>query len=261
MTSDNTSNSHDTTSPTTDQITSDHPLFLLPTDHPGLIQSLELNDTWELALHPANKAPIGCTWVFKIKYHVNGTIEIFKARLVAKGYTQQEGIDYKETSAPVAKMVSVRALLALAINKNWFSQNAFLHRDLHEEVYMSFPPGYSKHSPPGTVYHQPLLNNIKAQLHHKYSIKYLGDLNYYLGVEFLRNSSGLTMSQRKYALNLLQQAEVLNEKLSIIPLNPTSPFNDTDGDPLSEQEASTYRTLVGKLIYLTITRPDLSFAA
>ncbi|GJX72205.1 retrovirus-related pol polyprotein from transposon TNT 1-94 [Tanacetum coccineum] len=258
--------------------------------------SLELNDTWELALHPANKVPIGCKWVFKIKYHVDGTIEIFKARLVAKGYTQQEGINYKETSAPVAKMVSARALLALAINKNWFSQNAFLHRDLHKEVYMSFPPGYSKHSPPGTVYKLKKslyglkqanrqwftkLSSFLIILNFKQSyadtslftitqeghtimllvIKYLGDLNYYLGVEFLRNSSGLTMSQRKYALDLLQQAKVLNEKLSIIPLNPTSPLNDTDRDPLSEQEASTYRTLVGKLIYLTITRPDLSFTA
>lgn len=69
------------------------------------------------------------------------------------------------------------------------------------------------------------------------------------------------MSQRKYALDLLQQADTLNVKPSITPLNPTVSLNDVDGDPLSEQEASNYKTLVGKLIYLTITRPDLSSVA
>ncbi|GJR91586.1 uncharacterized mitochondrial protein-like protein [Tanacetum coccineum] len=69
------------------------------------------------------------------------------------------------------------------------------------------------------------------------------------------------MSQRKYALDLLQQANVLNDKPSITPLNLVTSLNDIDGEPLNEQEASTYRTLVGKLIYLTITTPDLSFVA
>ncbi|GKC91080.1 retrovirus-related pol polyprotein from transposon TNT 1-94, partial [Tanacetum coccineum] len=98
---------------------------------------------------------------------------------MTKGYTQQDGIDYKETFALVAKMVSIRALLALAVHKNWFIQqmninNAFLYKDLHEEVYMSLPPGYSKPLPPGTEITNLFVNNIKDQLHRKFSIKDLG---------------------------------------------------------------------------------------
>nr|GEY34662.1 retrovirus-related Pol polyprotein from transposon TNT 1-94 [Tanacetum cinerariifolium] len=100
---------------------------------------------------------------------------------------------------------------------------------------------------------------IKAKLHDKFSIKNLGPLNHYLGIEFLRNKTGLAMSQRKYALELLEHAGVLNVKPSAIPIDAIVMLNTTDGKPLSDP--SKYRTLVGKLLYLTITRHDLAFAA
>ncbi|GJU43198.1 ribonuclease H-like domain-containing protein [Tanacetum coccineum] len=82
------------------------------------IQALKANHTWTLTQLPPGKSPIGSKWVFKIKYHSNGSVERYKARVVAKGFNKKEGIDYKETYAPVAKMVTVRTLLVVAITQN-----------------------------------------------------------------------------------------------------------------------------------------------
>lgn len=111
------------------------------------LQALEQNSTWTITDLPPGKTPIGCRWVYRIKYHSDGTIERFKARLVAKGFTQVEGIDFFETYSPVAKLTTIRLLLAIASSQNWYIQqldvhNAFLHGDLTEEVYMTLPPGY-----------------------------------------------------------------------------------------------------------------------
>lgn len=112
------------------------------------ISALEQNNTWILTNLQPNKVPIGCKWVFKIKYKADGSIERYKARLVAKGYTQCEGLDYYETFSHVAKLTILRCLLALAASHNWSLHqldvnNAFLYGELNEEVYMKLPPGYA----------------------------------------------------------------------------------------------------------------------
>jgi Reverse transcriptase (RNA-dependent DNA polymerase)/gag-polypeptide of LTR copia-type/Integrase core domain/GAG-pre-integrase domain/Zinc knuckle len=111
------------------------------------IKSIQDLNTWELVPRPKDSKVIGSRWIFKIKRHADGTIERYKARFCAKGYTQKFGIDYNETFAPVVKHSSIRALLAIAANKDWeiyqFDINtAFLYGIIDTDIYMEQPDGY-----------------------------------------------------------------------------------------------------------------------
>jgi len=287
------------------------------------LAALEANNTWSLTSLPPGKTPIGCRWIYKIKRHSDGTIERHKARLVAKGYTQLEGIDFHDTFSPTAKMITVRCLLALAAAQNWSLHqldvhNAFLHGDLHEEIYMCPPPGlrrqgenlvcrlnkslyglkqasrqwfakfsaaiqaagyvqskadYSlftcrngKSFTALLIYVDDILiigNDLKAVytlkrfLHSRFRIKDLGDLKYFLGIEVSRSQKGIAISQRKYTLEILKDGGILGAKPVNFPMEQNTKLSDA-GDLLNDP--SQYRRLVGRLIYLTITRPDIMYS-
>lgn len=240
------------------------------------MKSLQKNETWELVECPPGKKPVGCRWIYTMKYKADGSIERFKARLVAKGYTQTYGIDYTETFAPVAKINTVQVLLSLTANLDWPLQqfdvkNAFLHVKLSEEVYMDLPPGSMvsekqcqkvcklkkslyglKQSPRAWFgrftksmrafgYRQCNSNHtlfLKKQhgkittlivyvddmvvtgndpkerkamqnyLSREFEMKDLGPLKYFLRIEVSRSSEGIFLSQRKYALDLLQETGI-----------------------------------------------------
>ena len=111
------------------------------------LNSINKNNTWRLTELPKGQKAIGLKWVFKTKKDASGKIIKYKARLVAKGYVQQHGIDFDEVFAPVARIETVRLLLALAAYHAWEVhhldvKSAFLHGELKEEVYVQQPEGF-----------------------------------------------------------------------------------------------------------------------
>ncbi|CAM8878685.1 unnamed protein product [Rhodiola kirilowii] len=290
------------------------------------IKALEDNNTWTISELPQGAHAIACKWIFRVKYHSDGSIERYKARLVAKGFTQIEGIDYHDTFAPVVKMTTVRCLLAIAAVHDWpiFQldvDNAFLYGDLHEEVYMLTPPGfYTKEKQEGLVCRlqrsiyglkqasrqwfsrfsdsltqfgfiqsiedyslftlkkngefiillvyvddvvitgtcSTLIQEIKAFIHKEFRIKDLGNLKYFLGIEVARSKEGIFINQRKYVLDILEDYNYTDSKPVKTPLETKHELSLSTASALLDP--TIYRKLVGKLIYLTVTRPDLAFS-
>ncbi|KAL0439625.1 UNVERIFIED_CONTAM: Retrovirus-related Pol polyprotein from transposon RE1 [Sesamum latifolium] len=229
--------------------------------------ALEKNATWDVVDLPKGKKAIGSKWVYKIKLKPDGSVERYKARLVAKGYNQVEGVDYIDRFSPVAKVVTVRTIFAVASSYAWpihqvDINNAFLHGFLDEDIYMIAPDGYSlpvgkvcklQHSLYGPKqaprqWNQELTSKlldygpsesqiiaIKQFLDSEFTIKDLGHAKYFLSLEIARSASAHT----PFPLGL---------KLS----SQNSP-------PLLDLEP--YRRLVGRLLYLSFTRPNISFGA
>jgi hypothetical protein len=274
---------------------------------------------------PQGKSVVGCKWVYKIKTCSDGTVDLYKTRLVAKGFTQDYGVDYKETFAPVARLSSVRALLAVAASRHWSLseidvKNVFLNGDLSEEVYMQPPLGLS--SAPNKVcrlrwalyglklaqrawftkfsvtvsslgysissYDSALfirrtdrgiillllyiddmiitgddsigILELNQFLSQHFEMKDLGTLSNFLGLEISSSSSsdGYYLTQAKYISNMLSRANLTDCKTVDTPTELNARLNLHDCEPL--RDSTLYRHLVGSLIYLIVTRPDISYA-
>ncbi|RVW86908.1 Retrovirus-related Pol polyprotein from transposon RE1 [Vitis vinifera] len=187
------------------------------------IDALEKNGTWTITDLPVGKRPVGA--------------------------------NYQETFAPVAKLNTIRILLSLAVNQDWCLQqldikNAFLNGDLEEEVYMEIPPGFEESMAKN--------QNLKKYLSEEFEVKDLGNLKYFLGMEVARSRKGIVVSQRKYIFDLLKETGMLGCKPIDTPMDSQKKLGiEKESTPV---DRGRYQRLVGRLIYLSHTRPDIGFA-
>ncbi|GJW65041.1 ribonuclease H-like domain-containing protein [Tanacetum coccineum] len=187
------------------------------------------NSTWTLVPRPPDVNVVWCMWVFCHKYLADGTLSHHKARLVANGSTKLEGVDVDETFSPVVNLGTICTVLSLAASRHWSVhqldlKNAFLHGDLSET---------------------------------EFAMTNLGSLNYFLGISVTLDSSRMFLSQKKYAVEILERVGMVHCNPSRTPVDTESKLGTT-GDVVSDP--TLYRSLAGSLQYLTFTRPDISYA-
>ncbi|XP_019191172.1 PREDICTED: uncharacterized protein LOC109185669 [Ipomoea nil] len=99
------------------------------------------------------------------------------------------------------------------------------------------------------------IQEVKVQLNERFQLKDLGPMKYFLGLEVARHKKGIAVCQRKYALELLANTGFIESKPAHSPTVPSHKLSKSEGEPL--EDSSQYRRIVGKLLYLTITRPDI----
>ncbi|GJW67342.1 retrovirus-related pol polyprotein from transposon TNT 1-94 [Tanacetum coccineum] len=208
------------------------------------IHEFDRLEVWELVPRPIYVMVIALKWIYKVKLDEYGDVLKNKARLVAKGYRQEEGIDFEESFAPVARIEAIRIFIANAATKNMIIyqmdvKTAFLNGDLQEEVFVSQPEGFEDQDNPTHVY------RLKKAL---YGLKQAPRAC----------PRGIFINQAKYALETLKKYGMdLSDPVDTPMVDRLKLDEDLMGIPVDQ---TRFRGMVGSLMYLTASRPDLVFA-
>nr|GEY48242.1 ribonuclease H-like domain-containing protein [Tanacetum cinerariifolium] len=221
------------------------------------------NNTWVLVSKPPNVNVVQSMWLFRHKYHADGSLSRYKAHLVANGRSQQFGVDCDDTFSPVVKPATVRTIFSLALSQNWLIhqldvKNACLNGDLSEIVYMYQPPGFvDAQFPHHACRFQRSLYRLKQaprawfQRFAEYAIR--------VGFSSSRCDSSLFIYQygsEKYALELLYMAHMVNCIPTRTPVDTKSKLG-SDMDPISDP--TLYRSLAALKRVLRYVRGILDF--
>ncbi|TYK21443.1 gag-pol polyprotein [Cucumis melo var. makuwa] len=255
------------------------------------------NNVWTLVPKPDGANIIGTKWIFKNKTDESGSIIRNKARLVAQGYTQVEGVDCDETFAPVARLEAIRLLLSISCFQKFklFQmdvKSAFLNGYLNEEVNVAEPKGFIDSEFPQYVYKlnkalyglkqapractdlivaqiyvddiifggfpKTLVDNFINIMKSEFEMSLVGELSCFLGLQIKQRSEGMFISQEKYAKNLVKKFGLDQSQHKRTPAATHAKITkDMVG---TEVDHKLYRSMIGSLLYLAASRPDIVYA-
>ncbi|GJX10766.1 putative ribonuclease H-like domain-containing protein [Tanacetum coccineum] len=191
--------------------------------------------------------------VFRNKKDERGIVVRNKARLVAQGYTQEEGIDYDEIFSPVARIEAIMLFLAYASFMGFIVyqmdvKSAFLYDTIDEEVYVCQPPGFEDPQFPDKVYVDDIIfRSTKKSLCDEFE-----------GLQVQQKKDGIFISQDKYVADILKKFDFATIKTASTPMEPNNALiKDEEADNV---DVHLYRSMIGSLMYLTASMPDILFA-
>nr|GEU86650.1 hypothetical protein [Tanacetum cinerariifolium] len=218
------------------------------------LSQFKMQKVWVLVDLPNGKRAIGTKWVFMNKKDERGIVVRNKARLVAQGHTQEEGIDYEEVFAPVARIEAIRLFLAYASFMGFMVyqmdvKSAFLYGTIEEEVYVCQPLRFEDPDYPNTVYkvvkalyglHQAprawyetlanyLLENdlckaFEKLMKDKFQMSSMGELTFFLGLQVKQKLDGILISQDKYVAKILRKFGITDGKSASTLIDTEKPL-------------------------------------
>nr|GEZ47364.1 ribonuclease H-like domain-containing protein [Tanacetum cinerariifolium] len=221
----------------------------------------KMKKVWVLVDLPKGKRVIGSKWVFKNKKDERGIVIKNKARLVAQGHTQEEGIDYKEVFAPVARIEAIRLFLAYASFMGFMVyqmdvKSTFLYETIEEEVYVCQPPGFEEPDYPDKACKK-LCKAFEKLMKDKFQMSSIGELTFFLGLQVKQMDDGIFISQDKYVAEILRKFGLTDGKSASTPIDTEKPLlKDPDG---KDVDVHIYRSMIGSSMYLNSSRLDIMF--
>nr|GEY92091.1 uncharacterized mitochondrial protein AtMg00810-like [Tanacetum cinerariifolium] len=232
--------------PTT-RIHKDHPVSQTISDLSSTTQTRSMTKEEPkrvLVSLPYGKRAIGTKWVYKNKEDERGIVIRKKERLVAQGHTQEEEIDYEEVFAPVARIKAIRLFLAYASFMGFMKGVILLVQIYVDDIIFG-------------ATNKDLCKSFKKLMKDKFQMSSMGELTFFLGLQVKQKKDGIFIYQDKYIADILRKFRLTKGKSASTLIDTKKPLlKDPDGEDV---DVHTYRLMIGSLMYLTSSRPDIMF--